>query len=87
MKCVFPQREDTRVPVLMEVLVYTKLGAKMVSVGSCVNFCRVKAVQVQQMDVLKYPSHGVEDHWRWVQNTRLFAVGWVWAGLADAKQL
>lgn len=48
MKCVFPQRKGLKVPVLMEVLVRTKWGAKTISVGSCVNFCRVKAVQVQR---------------------------------------
>lgn len=47
MKCVFLQRKDPKVPVLMEVLVHTKWGTKTISVGSCVNFCRVKAVQVQ----------------------------------------
>ena len=48
MKCIFPQAEGAKVPVLMEVLVHTKWGAKTSSVGSCVNFCRVKAVQVQR---------------------------------------
>lgn len=33
--------------VLMEVLVQTKWGARTISVGSCVDICRVKAVQVQ----------------------------------------
>lgn len=47
MKCLFPQREGAKVPVLTEVLDHTKWGAKTISVGSCVNFGRVKAVQVQ----------------------------------------
>lgn len=84
-KYIFSQREDAKVPVLMEVLVHTKWGAKMISVGSCVNFSRDKAEQVQCGCLSGSISHSTKDCWRRLPNTRLFAVGRLWGRACSSK--